>query len=255
MKNKNIIPLLFGVVSAAYLVIWFVLRNNVGYGMKGWTAFLMLALICSAISGFTQKKILALAYPIACTADYLINVLIPSLNGDFSFMYSMLPTLIWAIILASAIIWILPNKQLIIGKYLWIVSAGLELIYSLFDIKDLVQYSSYYEEGIPGYYITLDILDLALIIILGLWIYTDYIIMPKIVNGNLETVRNQDLEVSASIQRLTTIKTLLDKGIITQEEFDKKKNEVMGTTSNNQDNTLLAVDEIMRKGDGTDENE
>lgn len=163
MEKKNKLPLIVGLISVILLIIAYISGSKSPRITNLWLIIAMLGMACLAISGFTEKKVFALVYPGGCAAITIYYSIL------WMAWYNIVPVIVWIVLLVSVILWVLPNQRSPLGKYLWIISAGLQLMYLFIGVKDMVAYQS-----LNVYFLVWLIIELVAIVILGLWIYNDY---------------------------------------------------------------------------------
>lgn len=126
------------------------------------------------------------------------------------------------------------TKKAKITKVLWFVPGVLMLINCLIDYISIFRY--YLSAG--WIYIVLGLIQIAAFILMGLWFKESYAATEEKDDPKINTYAafdphavDSNLAKAASVggaDKLKTYKELLDSGVITQEEFDAKKKQILG---------------------------
>ena len=193
------------------------LINNISFGAIAVTVFIK------------SKKAVAVS-SIVCAVSRLIIVLMQISYGGTMF-YSIAVIILMSAFAAMFILG--SNKNININidiKNIWFVPGVIYFILNIYDIYEWTSYE-YSLEMWTG--ILMDIVLPCGIILAGLWLKEDVSTEDK---ENVNAVFANAYQANAGMpnigdaDRLMKLKDLLDSGIITQEEFDEKKKEILKLT-------------------------
>ena len=181
-----------------------------------------------AVTVFIKNKKAVAVSSIVCAVSRLIIAIVQTISyGEFQF-YDIAVTIL---ISAFAVMFILgSNKNININidiKNIWFVPG---VIYFILNVYTWIAYE-YSSEMWKG--ILMDIVLPCGIILAGLWLKEDVSTEDKEnVNAVFANVyqANAGMPNIGDADRLMKLKDLLDSGIITQEEFDEKKKEILKLT-------------------------
>ena len=213
------IRLAIGIVSIVFIILWLILGLAAGTTFTPLSVIIHLAVvICFVLAAYLDMKYLYLAFPIS------LIILGIAWRPYYTFWY----LLAGVILLVCLILWILPDKKNNIHRFLWI---GAAVVLGLFLIRDLVYIIQDevfdWNKPLVFRWLVEDIYAVAITVLTGMWIQ---ISEPTVMTDHASPVA-QEPDISSKVERLNNVKMLLDSGIITQEEFDNKKAEILGTAS------------------------
>lgn len=126
------------------------------------------------------------------------------------------------------------TKKAKITKVLWFVPGAITLMNCLINwIRIIRTYQS------PNWInVMINLIQIATFILIGLWLKEDYVATEEKDDPKINTYAafnphavDSNLAKAASVggaDKLKTYKELLDSGVITQEEFDAKKKQILG---------------------------
>ena len=240
MKNKRLIAVIIGFIAAVYLIAWFIARAKIGYAVSLWSLLEGLTYLCIAIAGFLNNKFVLIGFPAIKLLLHIRSLILPILDGYYSsFIWYAIPVVAYVFLLISIIQWFDSKSKPLFNKLVWIIGLPFLLVCEINAVDNALSYLALYPENndVVTLWIVEDIFDMLFYVLAGIWIYIDCRNDSKVDSGSkpVNTVNpitsGEMNNVSDAVVRLQNIKALLDNGIITQEEFDSKKAEILGSAA------------------------
>ncbi len=108
------------------------------------------------------------------------------------------------------------GKKLELAQKCWFVPAAVSALFSIFSIVNLIQYSDYYSGGQIFMNLFMILINIVNYLVLGYWLVKSLDIVDM-------KTRKSD---ASKEQKLTYYSKLHDEGVISDAEFEQKKNEI-----------------------------
>ena len=211
----------FGVVRSLFLwmdweIIWIFLAAALLIRNKTFVAIAIGVKVCNTVSSaywyalFRSGNVALIGWSdILCLLAYTV------LTAIFIVSYKKKSAITYAI----TYIWFIP-------AILFLFSTALKYYYYVLDGLIIHTIASFF--SFCDYYLY-PLIELAILIFIGLWLKHYEQSSPSIASQALIHESSQRADnLIGSAEKLKTYKELLDSGVITQEEFDQKKKQILG---------------------------
>ena len=161
------------------------------------------------------------------TTKYFQNSAFEAADISNNLMWVILLTVFLAINVAYFVLWFTTNISILRKRYT-IVVTYIPLVFAVVSVVTILGYKNSYSSYTSGIYSMNYKLSWAFFVFCALYFVVLFLELFKRFSSLPENRESKTSKKTPSYDNLETLKDLLDQGIITQEEFDAKKKQLLG---------------------------